>query len=178
VLPGTYTARFGGEDLVGETSIEVRPEPRRAISDADRLARQQAILSVSTLAKPLRAASGRADQLTRQLGDAKKLIGDQPKASEAVAALLDTLQTELGEVRRELGRRTRSLRLIDAMDGATVLPTADQRWQIDDLWRTVPDLIARLNVLIEQRIPAFNRMLDAEGVRPAPGAPIALPRKP
>ena len=39
VLPGTYTARFGGAELAGETTIEVRAEPRRAISDADRMAK-------------------------------------------------------------------------------------------------------------------------------------------
>ena len=51
-------------------------------------------------------------------------------------------------------------------------------WQVENAWEEVPDLIERLNTLVETRIPAFNAMLDAAGIRPDPGKAIEVPKRP
>ncbi len=42
---------------------------------------------------------------------------------------------------------------------------------------SVANVAERLDELIETRVPAFNTMLDAEGVRPNPGDAITVPTR-
>ncbi|MCZ6918491.1 MAG: hypothetical protein O7I93_17080 [Gemmatimonadetes bacterium] len=50
-------------------------------------------------------------------------------------------------------------------------------WQIDRAWERVSALIETLNDIITVRMPAINRRLDAEGIRPDPGREIAVPAR-
>jgi hypothetical protein len=38
--------------------------------------------------------------------------------------------------------------------------------------------VTRLNALIENDVPAWHRLLNTHGIRPDPGNPVELPRRP
>jgi hypothetical protein len=50
--------------------------------------------------------------------------------------------------------------------------------QIDLAWDKVPGLIDRLNAVITTQMPALNAQLNEHGIRPLPGDPLEVPRKP
>jgi photosystem II stability/assembly factor-like uncharacterized protein len=177
VLPGTYTAQFAGDSLDASVAIEVRADPRRTLASADRQHRQELILDAYRLARPLRAAGGKVERLQSDLRDVGDLLrkGNWP---EDLTAARDSVQAELDSLASAVRRGERSLRLVGRMDGANVLPTEDQQWEIADLWERVPALVERLNAVIEEQLPALYRRLNEEGVRPDPGAAVEVPRRP
>ncbi len=177
VMPGTYTAALTAGGQTATTSIEVLAEPRRPIAQADRIARHEAVLSVHELAGPLHEASEAASKLDEQLSDMEDLIDDSPDAPAEVREQLDSLKKDLEVLRDELGDRARDARVGSRMDGATAVPTGDQQWQVEELWREVPGLIAQVNEMIEERMPALNRLLDEHGIGPNHGKPIAVPKR-
>ena len=132
---------------------------------------------VYKLAGPLREASDAARKLDGQLSDIEDLLDDHADAPAEVRQQLDSLKVDLEVLRDELGDASRDARIGSRMDEATALPTADQEWQVEELWREVPDLFARLNEMIEERMPALNRMLDEHGIRPEVGETIVVPTR-
>ena len=90
---------------------------------------------------------------------------------------LSALQEELEEIDDDLGEVRGWARVASAIQQSSTLPTEDQLWQVDAAWEAAPGHIERLNAIITERMPAFNAMLDEEGVRPDPGEAVAVPRR-
>lgn len=178
VLPGTYTARLEAGGATYTTEITVRGDPRIQISDADRMARQEALLSLHALAKPLRDATQAVGRLRGQLNDVNRLLEEHREAPETLRETVKGLRRDLDTLRQKFQQAGRDTRVANAIDGSTSRPTADQLWQIDRLWERIPELIGRLNEIIEVRLPELNRTLDERGIRPSPGDPVELPKRP
>ncbi len=178
VLPGVYNVRLEAAEQTFTSDVTVRPDPRRPLSDADRRVRQQFIMSAYRLAKPVRDATQSVRRLDGQLDDIKKLLKAHDDAPESLNEEVDTLVSALQQLRDDLAQANRDLRVVNAIDGSTTLPTADQQWQVDRTWEDIPALIDRVNTIIDTRMPQLNRLLDENGIRPDPGKPIAVPRKP
>ena len=178
VLPGTYTVSMeaGGETFSAE--VEVVAEPRRPMSRADRMARQDALLSLHAMAGPIYEAGQALDALEEQLSAAEELIEGADEAPEGLEEELEAIEEEIEEIRDELADARRNAGVANAIQGSSTVPTADHLWQVDEVWNVMPELLDRLNVLIEARVPALNAQLYAEGVRPSAGEPIALPDRP
>lgn len=96
---------------------------------------------------------------------------------EALEGEIEALASEIGEVGRELGRAMQAGGA-GGMDGWTGPPTADQLWGIDRTWDALPAAIEKVNVLLTERMPAFEARVAAAGLRPAVGDPIPVPRRP
>jgi len=177
VLPGTYTVSMevGGETFT--STMEIEADPRRPMRLADRLARQDALMSLHELAAPLYEATQAARRLNGQLSEAEALLEDFEGATESLTEELAAIQETLSEITSELGQASGNARVGGAIQQSSTLPTEDQLWQVDAAWDAVPGLISRLNELITDRIPAFNSALNAEGVRPDPGEAVAVPRR-
>jgi photosystem II stability/assembly factor-like uncharacterized protein len=156
VLPGVYTVavRMGGLQLKDELRIE--GDPRVTFADADRRARQDALLQLYELQKALLQARAAAvagvthfETLTRPA----RTPNHEPENR------LRALQTDIGVVMSTIGGLSRSI------EGYSGLPTADQRrqigWAFDDAAKTVD---------------ALNDVLRTDGERPAPL--IGIPKRP
>jgi photosystem II stability/assembly factor-like uncharacterized protein len=177
VMPGQYTVTLHvGEDDFSST-VEIQADPRRSMTMADRRARQDALMSLNHLAAPLFEATQAAQRLTDQMEEAESLLEEYEGGSEALTETLAEIQEELEAVRTALGEARAWAGVGGAIQGSSTLPTEDQLWQVDAAWQAVPPLVERLNVLIEISVPAFNGALDAEGVRPDPGAPLPVPAR-
>jgi photosystem II stability/assembly factor-like uncharacterized protein len=177
VLPGTYTVSM---DVGGQTyssTVEIEADPRRPMTMADRRARQDALMSLHVLAKPLNDAMEATQRITSQMEEAENLLDDVDEASEALNVTLEEIQAELGAISEGLGEARGWANVATGIQGSSTLPTEDQLWQVDAAWGAVPPLVERLNVLITRRVPAFNDALDAEGIRPDPGEAVAVPRR-
>ncbi len=178
VLPGTYTVSMdvGGETFSAE--VEVVAEPRRPMARADRMARQEALMSLHAMAGPIYEAGQALDALEEQLSAAEDLIEGADEAPEGLEEELEAIEEEIEEIRDELADARRNAGVANAIQGSSTVPTADHLWQVDEVWNVMPELLDRLNALIETRVPALNAQLYAEGVRPGAGEPIALPDRP
>ena len=134
-------------------------------------------MSLAELAKLLYDATQAADRLNEQLSAAEDLLEDHEGASESITDELSAIQEELAEITSGLADARRNAGISAAIQQSSTLPTEDQLWQVDAAWETAPELIERLNVLIADRVPEFNALLDAEGIRPDPGAALEVPRR-
>ncbi|MYE33304.1 MAG: hypothetical protein F4X23_00425 [Gemmatimonadales bacterium] len=178
VLPGTYTVSMdvGGEMFSAE--VEVVAEPRRPMSRVDRMARQEALMSLHAMAGPIYEAGQALDAIEDQLSAAEELIEGADEAPEGLEEELEAIAEEVEEIRDELGDARRNAGVANAIQGSSTVPTADHLWQVDEVWNVMPELLDRLNALIETRVPALNAQLYSEGVRPSAGEPVALPDRP
>ncbi len=178
VLPGTYTVRLEAAGQTTSTDFMVRLDPRIEISRADLEARQDALLSMYALAKPLYEAGQRVRQLNERVAEVQQLLKDNEDAPESIGEAATALSTELGEIGRELGQANRGARASFMLEGSTTRPSPDVMLQIDLAWDKVPGLIDRLNAVITTQMPALNAQLNEHGIRPLPGDPLEVPRKP
>jgi photosystem II stability/assembly factor-like uncharacterized protein len=178
VLPGTYTARL---DAVGRSvteDFEVRLDPRVEISRADLEARQDALLSIHALSKPVYDAGRRVRELNEQMAEIQGLLRDNEEAPESLEEAATDISTELGTISRELGQASRGARASYYLESSTTRPSPDVVSQIDRAWEQVPGLIERLNQVITTRLPVLYDELNEHGIRPSPGEPLEVPRRP
>ncbi|UCD24036.1 MAG: hypothetical protein JSW51_13560, partial [Gemmatimonadota bacterium] len=178
VLPGTYTARLEAAGETREVDFEVRLDTRVQISRADLEARQEALMSMYALAKPLYEAGQRVRALNQQIGEVQQLLKEHEDAPESIGETATEISSELGEIGRELGQAGRGARASFMLEGSTTRPSPDIMLQIEMAWDMIPGLIERLNVVIETQMPALNAQLNEHGIRPLPGDPLDVPRKP
>lgn len=177
-MPGTYTVSMdvGGQSF--SSTVTMVADPRRPMTNADRMARQDVLMSLYALAKPVYDATQARRRLNQQLGVTEKLVKEHDDVPDELTEELTAIKDELEEIRDELGTAGRNARVANSIQQSSTLPTADQLWQVEHAWEEIPALIERLNVLVETRIPAFNAMLNEAGIRPDPGKAIEVPRKP
>jgi photosystem II stability/assembly factor-like uncharacterized protein len=176
-LPGTYTVSMAVDGERFTSTLEIHADPRRTMTRADRMARQEVLLSLHALAEPLYEASQAVQRLESQLADVGDLLAEHGDAPEELAEELSSIEDELESIREGLGEARMNAGVAGAIQQSSTLPTGDQLWQVDAAWNAVPGLIERLNALILTRVPAFNTSLDAEGVRADPGAALTVPRR-
>jgi photosystem II stability/assembly factor-like uncharacterized protein len=178
VLPGTYTVRLetGGSPVT--TQVEVRGDPRVRIAQEDLAARQETLLELHALARPLNDANRALARADEQVGAVRDLLDDAATASAELRAEADSVARAITAARRELGRFSQAARLQGAIEGVSVLPTADQLWQIDRAWADLPAAIGRLNEILERQLPALSARVYQDAARPAPIPPVRVPPRP
>lgn len=178
VLPGEYQVRLRLHETEMSRPVVVRGDPRVSISQADLAARQEILLSLHELSRPVRESNGALRNLSDQVEEIERLIADRDGLPGSITEATDSLKTTLDRVRDELRDAGRVLRLAGAIEGSTSRPTADQEWQVDRAWGEITEAVERLNALIETDVPAWHRLLNAQGIRPDPGSPVTLPVRP
>ncbi|UCG86345.1 MAG: hypothetical protein JSW71_20985 [Gemmatimonadota bacterium] len=178
VLPGTYTVQLQVAGQTFSEEVEVRGDPRIEISDADLRARQDALMSVYELSKSIREATQAVSRLSGRVTEIEELLRQHEAAPESLMEQAKQLGEMIGEIRQELNQANRDARVANAIEGSTALPTADQLWQIDQAWEKVPGLVEQINDVINERLPALYRACDEHKIRPDPGEPIEVPKKP
>ncbi len=180
VLPGTYTATLTAGGATQSSDFEVKLDPRVEISQADLMARQEAMMSAYALMKPQYEATQAMRRIQQQLNDVQDMLDDEGPTE--VRDEVSAIRRELTEIQRSFGGGGRRGGFggggFGSFEGWTGRPTADALWQLERRWERLPTAIEQLNTVITERMPALNRMLDEHGVRPSAGEPVAVPRKP
>ena len=147
-MPGTYSVRLVVNGETHSQQFEVRGDPRIAISDADRRARQDALMSVHALNKSINPATRAVNRLNGQVSDIQALLEEHEGTPESLVEEAKALSEQIGEIRQALSQVSRDARVGNAIDGSTTRPTADQLWQIDRAWSKLPVLIEQINGII------------------------------
>ena len=177
VLPGTYTVRLEAGDQTLETSVTVRLDPRLNVGRDELAARQDALMRAYELAKPTNDGLQAAARLRGHLFDVAARLADHG-ASESLTAEAEAVGEELDAIGEALVRAHTGADVSGSLSGYHTAPTADMLHQIERGWDALPGAIDRLNVLIEDRMPALYAALLAAGVRPDLGDPIDVPVPP
>ncbi|MGH7507425.1 MAG: hypothetical protein ACRELX_17355, partial [Longimicrobiales bacterium] len=175
VLPGTYTVRIEAGAASAAMPVEVRVDPRITIAAADLRARQDALLELHALAKPLHEADLAATRADERIGAIRELL--ETSQDSALKTEADSLAEALEAAREAVGEFGRTGRLQGALEGVTARPTADQLWQIEEAWRELPAALDQLNDVVERRLAALSAQVYTEAARPEPIASVRMPAR-
>ena len=176
VLPGTYLAHLEVGNEVVEQEIQVRLDPNVQANMGQLRARQAAARSAATIQAAVRRAQTALGRVADQISEAGRLL-EETASDSTLLAEARAMGEELDSLRARIADASPG-RLFGAIEGTAQAPTADVLWQLDRAWERVPPLVDELNGFITERVPAFNRRLDQAGVRPDPGEPVEVPRRP
>ncbi len=175
VVPGVYTVSMTIADETFSSTVEIQADPRRPMNRADRMARQDALMSLHALAVPIYEAGRAIRSLEEQLDAAEELIEAAAEAPEDLTDEVEAIRKALEEIDDDVAEARRNAGVAGAIQGSSTLPTADQMWQVDHAWEVMAEVVGPLNELITSRVPALNAQLYAEGVRPKPGEAVEVP---
>jgi photosystem II stability/assembly factor-like uncharacterized protein len=181
VLPGAYTVRLTVGETAQTVDVQVRLDPRRDAARADLVARQDALMRVYELAKPLRDTEQRLDAMTDRMGEIEELLASadlDDATKEGLSEDAQAISEEIEEVREALERANHLGRGTSGIANWSGRPSADQLWAIESTWEEIPDVIDRVNGLLTTRLPAFEDRLTETGVHASLGEPITVPRRP
>jgi len=178
VEPGTYTVGMSVGDASYTSSVEIIADPRRPMTVADRAVREQALMSLHTLAVPIYEAGQAADRLRAQLDAAEALIERADEPAAELSEVLEAIREALEGIDDDLGEARQNANVASAIQGSSTRPTADQLWQVDHAWSLVPGIVDRINDLATSRVPGLHEQLYAPGVRPMIPEPVEMPSRP
>ncbi len=174
-LPGSYTVSMTVAGEIHSATVEIRADPRRPMTRADRLARQEVLMELHRLAAPVYQAGQAIGAMREQLDAAEALIKAATEAPGGLGDELEAIRDAIDEIDDDLGEARRNAGIARAIQGSSTVPTADHRWQAERAREVMEELLAPLNELITARLPALNARIYAEGVRPQPGEVVTLP---
>jgi photosystem II stability/assembly factor-like uncharacterized protein len=178
--PGEYTVRLSLGTTQLTKKVVVEDDLRVTLSPADRAIRTQTITELFNLSKeadgPQREFTSLRTAITN-LRAAWKNSGDVPPAATKA---LDDLEAKMDAVEKTpeadltagtpLAQYTappvsqRITRLMGAVDGYALKPTADQLAELKQLQAELPGVNAKIRQVIDVDLPAANKAIDAAGI--------------
>lgn len=190
VFPGTYTVRVTWQGNTAATGVVVMPDPRFAISEADRRAKLNAMLRAGQRLEV-------ATEAVNRLRDAKKavdrvneqLASDGDTTFKALRAAGDSLKKQITTVeelftgRRDVqgflgGGNTVLSRIGDvlgALGSSWDAPTQAQMTYLQQAEQTLEAALVRFNRVVSQELAAYRRQVEAASVEAVPGTqPLTL----
>jgi hypothetical protein len=196
VLPGRYTARLtvkdgSGAQTVREVPVEVRSDPLVQMSEADYRSLYDMRVSTSRLQATVQAAVRTAEQLKEQIADVKTAL-KSATAPDSVSKQSDAIDKELADILKKLrgdpdapavadDKRTeepsiqeRVNNIAEEIGAVTSQPTELQRSTLALASADLQREVARINTLLQRRIPALNAALDAARIPWTIGRPVEL----
>ena len=173
VLPGIYQiqAEIGQVTMFGDVMVQM--DPRIEVSNDELQVRQQALLSIFRLQRPVFDATQAVQRLLEQLEEALELIQSTEKDDENLNQEAGAIIATLNEIQQDL--RDLPMGVGGSIEGSTTLPTEDQLEDIERAWEEAPRIMENLNLLISETIPHLYQSMNAAGVRADPGNIIRIP---
>ena len=175
--PGTYTVSM---DVGGETfssTVEIQADPRRPMTMSDRMARQDALMSLHRLAVPINDATAAISHLEEQLDAAEELIAGADAPPEGIEEELEAIREALEEIEDEVSEARQNAGVARAIQQAFGPPDRGSHVAGRPRLEVMGETVLELNALIEDRVPALNAQLYAEGVRPDAGEAVEMPER-
>jgi photosystem II stability/assembly factor-like uncharacterized protein len=158
VMPGSYKVTLtSANGLALSSSVTVTPDPKFAISEADRKKRETSVMSAYSLQQQLVSARDAYEKLSGQIAAARVNAGP--------ASGLDKLTAEAAEMLEQLRRcLTDAYNVEEAMDAYQGLPTGAQLHDLDTAWTDGISAVTGLNRIIQLELPAWG----VSGLSPVP----------
>ena len=178
VLPGSYKVQVELDGSTSETMLEVRGDPRVPISQADRVARQEALMRIYNISKPAYEAGNALRRIEQQVSGVEELLQASSSASESLREQVAALRQEISSIQQGPAARAQAGgRLQGGIERFTSRPTVDQLYQIEEAANATVEVVEKVNQLITKQLPDVYKALNREGIHPDPGQPITPPSK-
>ena len=175
VLPGIYQIQMELGQVTMFGDVMVRLDPRIEISNSELQDRQEALMSIYRLQKPVFDANQAIARLQEQMEEATHLIDTSSEGEEVLGQEAKKIIDTLDDIQNNL--RSLPMGVGGSIEGSTTLPTQDQLQDIDIAWEEGPRIIEHLNSLISTTIPQFYESMNTAGIRADPGQIIRIPEK-
>jgi hypothetical protein len=195
VAPGDYTVKVVVDGKEETRQVRVDEDPRIQISAGDRARSSDAQNKAYVMQKQVTAARASVDSLKKQIAALQESLKTMPGAgslAEPVKALSDQVES----IERRLVQRqdrsgnagpqlpgtpipisTRLNRLAFGFDGYTAVPTAAELESLESISKDLATVIAELNKVIGEAVPALNKQVLDSGVQVLnPGKPVSALR--
>ena len=198
VLPGEYVLRLSidGKDVASQP-LRVEEDPRIRIAPADAEARLQALLALNRLQRGGNDALRSLVALRKEATTLQDTLKKQPAPAEALQTAIRTLQQEIDRLQGQLipaqlspvqqegagpsdpdRSRTLMLRvgqLFGTIESYTEPPMRPQTELTQLLTRQLNAVIANINKLNAETVPALNRQIEAAGAAPLKASDAIAP---
>lgn len=185
VAPGEFTVELTMNGQKASRSAVVLPDPRFSMSNRERVEHYEALAEILALSKKMGLAVTAATNIRRQLdginGELKKL----EKPVDAVEAAIKTFEAVLKPLEEEIvpkdiasaaNSRENALRggslnqqllmLGSGISGYPSAPTTTDLFQLGEIAKKVEGLTERMNQAINQDLPALNKTLEENKLKP------------
>jgi hypothetical protein len=175
-LPGTYNARLTVGDQVVSVPFEVKQEPRTTASAADLKSQFDFVLGVRDKLTEIDENITRIRDVRKSLADVKKRVGDNKTVVDA-AKELDKKMTAVEEALYQTKNKSSQdplnypIRLNDKLAGVGdaaasgyFAPAAQQIAVRDELVKQIDEQLAKLKVIFDTDLPAFNKLVREQNV--------------
>jgi hypothetical protein len=191
--PGTYTVTLAKQvdgkttELAGPVRFEVARLRTGTLPGADPRDAAAFLARVSEVSRATSAATEAVSQALKRVEELATALDRSRSAPDGLDAELEAIRQQLYEIEEALvgnrsratvegdGRPTISRRVRVAQIGtawSTYGPTPTHRRSLEIAEAELAGVRERLNGLLEQRLPAFERKLEAAGAPWSPGRPV------
>ena len=174
VMPGIYQIQVEVGQVTMFGDVMVQMDPRVEISNDELESRQEALMSIYRLQKPVFEATQAVQRLEEQLEEAVKLIKDTDDSDDSLSKEAEQMMLTLEDIRKNLTNLPMGVG--GSIEGSHTLPTQDQLEDIERAWEDGPEIIEDLNFLISNSMPQFYQSMNTAGIRADPGNIIRIPR--
>lgn len=175
VPPGRYTVEVVLGDHRAETTVEVRPDPRRSIAQADRVAKWDAMERAGARLEQVTDAVRRLESTRETLALVQERVRED--GSEALAERGDSLLARTDALLTALRQPPGVVGWVDDRSATTLLgqsmtelqssydaPTEAQATRLDRRDRAAADALADVDAFYTNELPSFRRAVEAEGL--------------
>jgi hypothetical protein len=176
VMPGQYTVVLSPPNAAPlHTELTVLPDPRFPISDADRTARQSALMSAYTLQQQLTPARDTVQALNSQIAAMRQYLNGAGESGRPALVILERASSAISRAWNQVEQAMTGANTAQtAIDGYAGLPTGSQLHQLDWAWEDAHAGVAALNQVIQQEMPQVYSSLDGSVHYPEI-KPVAVP---
>lgn len=188
VLPGTYSVTIGYKDKEAKGTVKVLPDPRFKISEADRMAKWNAIQQAGHLQETATAAierilSTRADIdfILQRVG---KLDEQEKKDTGAKESSYKPLMDAAGKLKKDLVSLEKTLwnppktkgllpdndpwskieYVSNALESSWDAPTPAELEYMKQAEQDLAAVLASVNQFFDQRVPEFRKLVDEKKI--------------
>ena len=185
VAPGEFTLELNVDGQKFRTAASVQADPRFQMTEADLQAQHGALAEILAMSKEMGLAITAATNIRRQFDtleqDLKKEGRGEPALDSAIQSFSKTFRAveeqvvpkEFGStlMTRELALRGGALNqqimmLGMSISGFPAAPTKTDLFQLEQIKQRVEGLVGQMNRIIGEEIPALNRALEQNKIKP------------
>jgi hypothetical protein len=165
VLPGRYTVTLRAGSTTSKGVLEVDGDPRVTISDEDRLAQHQFLMTAYEAQLMAGKATARVTAIEKQADDIGKALASAKPAHADVTQAVTTFTQAMRDVQGGVARAAGALGgLSRNVSRSTSRPTPDQDQALADAQAALKTALAALDQAVATKVPMINRQLEAAGL--------------
>ncbi len=179
-IPGNYSVQLIiGDSMVGQQSFSIIKDPRLTTTDADYAAQMDLLLKIN---RKLSETHKAVKEINKAIGQINSYLGNVSDTAVAAALkksvqpAIDSLNAIAGKLYNPKAKAIQDvlaypIQLNDKLAGigssvssADVKPTASSYEAYNDIAARIDVQLAKLKKIMDEQIPAFNRMVEEKKI--------------